>query len=99
MIDLRGNCPLLFKGDERFGTFANAFRVRLVSPDEVVLDFCVYSPTEHLVQVVSRVRIPRQVADIIDSRVRDVLSSGSTEDVVFVADGGILFPATTVEVD
>lgn len=99
MIDLRVNCPVVFCDDERFGTFANAFRVLLASPDEVMLDFCVYSPTENVARVVSRVRVSRQVACIVDARVRDVLNTGGTGEVVFIADGGALLPLGAVEVD
>lgn len=99
MIDLRVNCPVVFCDDERFGTFANAFRVLLASPDEVVMDFCVYSPTENVARVVSRVRVSRQVACIVDARVRDVLNTGGTGEVVFIADGGALLPLGAVEVD
>lgn len=57
------------------GVYANAFRVVADESegDECLLDFLVYSQTEHLAQVVGRVRVNKGLLPKIRDEIRDVL--------------------------
>lgn len=70
--DPRLECLVLGPPEEaRFGEYANAFRVMAESQEEVLLDFCLYSPTEQVAKVVSRVRLHRSFLPLVRERLRE----------------------------
>lgn len=63
-------CPVDTEG--AYGEYANAFRVMQDGPD-VLLDFCVYSESDHKARLVSRVRVPPTFLKVILSRLTEAL--------------------------
>lgn len=55
--------------DTNFGVYANAFRV-LFDGAEVLLDFCIYSESEGVAEVVSRVRVSETFLEVIIERIK-----------------------------
>lgn len=54
--------------DTNFGVYANAFRV-LFDGAEVLLDFCIYSESEGIAEVVSRIRVAETFLEVILERI------------------------------
>lgn len=70
----RIECEVVFGSDPlRVGEYANAFRVMADSPQEVILDFCLYSAATNTAKVVSRVRVQRSFLAFVDARLREAL--------------------------
>ena len=79
------DCPVGFHaGANKFGVFANAFRVVQEAGQECFLDFCVYSAQEERAEVVTRVRIHRSFIPIIEARLQGYMQElkGNHEFVV-----------------
>lgn len=55
--------------ETNFGVYANAFRV-LFDGAEVLLDFCIYSESEGIAEVVSRVRVSETFLEVIIERIK-----------------------------
>lgn len=89
------DCPTGFApGANKFGTFANAFRVVPESGPECFLDFCVYSAQENRAEVVARIRIHRSFLTIIRDRIglamSELVGTPPTESKFKVKDGQLL---------
>lgn len=97
------DCPVdLPEGADKFGRFANSFRVVPESGQECFLDFCLYSAQENRALVVARVRVHRSFLPIILSRLHaemvnltapaNASASFKVEDgVVKTSDGRLVF--------
>jgi hypothetical protein len=64
--------------DASFGEYANSFRVLDDGGgSEVLLDFCVYSGRDNRARVVSRIRVPLELLQVIRDRITsDLRASG-----------------------
>ena len=82
------DCPVGFNpGVNKFGAFANAFRIMQESGEECFLDFCVYSAQENSAQVVARLRIHQSFIPIIHSRLGEILPDVSKKPGLVMKDG------------
>ena len=74
MTDQRVDCPVTIPPGKEVGEFANAFRVLPDSGTEWLLDFLVFSESERLAQVVSRIRIQGTLLPAIRDRLACTLT-------------------------
>ena len=82
------DCPITFhQGTNKFGIFANAFRVVPDSGQECFLDFCIYSAQENRAEVIARIRIHQSFLPIIQDQLSNVLLE--------IQKGAVAVPATT----
>lgn len=71
-----------------FGVYANAFRV-LFDGAEVLLDFCIYSESEGVAEVVSRIRVAESFLNVILERIRKLKQVQGEENLyLFSSFGG-----------
>lgn len=84
------NCPVDFQaGVNKFGLFANAFRVVPEAGQECFIDFCVYSAQEEKAVVISRIRIHRSFLEVIQGRLEQAMVelTSKPKDTFVVRDG------------
>jgi len=70
-------CPVTVDPQHQLGAYANAFRVLDGPGDERVLDFLIYSEVEGVAELVSRVRIHREILSDIRAVLGTVLGENS----------------------
>lgn len=73
MATQRIYCEVILDERLKLGEFANAFRVVSDGGGEVFLDFCVYSASEQIAKVVSRVRIQQNFLPLLLERLRETM--------------------------
>jgi hypothetical protein len=89
MPDKTVNCEVKVPQSQRFGSFANAFRVIQDAGQEYLLDFLVYSDTEQSAKVVARLRVYAPMLPAIRDRLASTMKEvaakkrADTEPVVF----------------
>lgn len=85
------NCDVEFNEVERFGAFANAFRIIPDVGDDVFLDFCVYSASDNRAKVVSRLRVSRDFLPLMIDRLREgMIEFGSVKTKKIVPVDGLI---------
>lgn len=85
------NCPVKFhQGVNKFGVFANAFRIMQEAGQECFLDFCVYSSQEERAEVVARVRIHRTFVPVIRERLADAMLEIPSEGEGYIVENGLV---------
>jgi hypothetical protein len=78
------SCAVVTQGD--LGVYANSFRVLQDGP-EVVLDFCVYSESENVAKMVSRIRVSPSFLRVINSRIEESIDPGNLSNQKFIVLG------------
>lgn len=73
MTDRRVECDVVVPTSQAIGEFSNAFRVVLDSGTEWFLDFLVYSESEKVAKLVSRVRVQESFLLAVYERLGGVL--------------------------
>jgi hypothetical protein len=67
------NCPVELSKKDSFGVFANSVRM-LEDGAEVLIDFCQYSESENIAQVVSRVRVSQDLLQVLRDKLERALA-------------------------
>lgn len=80
MAERKTHCEVKVPQSQRFGSFANAFRVLQDAGQEYLLDFLVYSETEKSAKVVARLRVYAPMLPAIRDRLAATMQEiGSKE--------------------
>jgi len=70
----RIECNIIFSSDDvKIGEFANAFRIVADTEEEVFVDFCVYSASENVARIVSRLRVRKDFLPLMGIRIQEAV--------------------------
>ena len=73
----RVNCNVVVPPDLVFGVYSNAFRVSDTADGRCLLEFIVYSATDHQAKVVSKVPVRKSFLPVIRDRITTCLGQAS----------------------
>jgi len=73
--DHRVKCAVVVPANLVFGVFSNAFRVSDTDDGRCLLEFLVYSATDHQAKVVSKVPVRKSFLPVIRDRITTCLGS------------------------
>jgi hypothetical protein len=77
------DCPVDELEGDLYGTFANAFRLR-VDGQEVLVEFCVWSESQNRARVVSRVRVAQDFLPVVHQVIGQSLNLSDGPPMLFV---------------